>query len=147
MTLNCIHIFIVTGSFLYWWLMRPASQRFFIHSFFYLRILIISYLATFHGTNRLSVLMCLKAVNQSIMTSFQHQRVLVVNLRLPERRCQLVEVEQASDKLIKDRSYVVVNKPGQHLLPASAKSVNGFMVDLVTSFCDLGIWTATLTWA
>jgi len=31
-TLNCIHIFIVTGSFLYWCVMRPASQRFFIHS-------------------------------------------------------------------------------------------------------------------
>jgi len=46
--------------------MRPASQRFFIHSFIYLRILIISYLATFLGTNSLSVLMCRKAVNQSI---------------------------------------------------------------------------------
>jgi len=43
MTLNCIHIFIVTGSFLYWY----AIQRFFIHSCVYLRILIISYLATF----------------------------------------------------------------------------------------------------
>jgi len=48
MTLICIHIFIVTGSFLYWCVMRPASQRFFfIHSCIYLRILIISYLATF----------------------------------------------------------------------------------------------------
>jgi len=34
MTLKCIHIFIVTGSFLY--VMRPASQRFFIHTYFYL---------------------------------------------------------------------------------------------------------------
>jgi len=66
MTLNCIHIFIVTGSFLYWCVMRPASQRFFILSCIYLRILIISYLATFLGTNRFSVLMCRKAVNQSI---------------------------------------------------------------------------------
>jgi len=41
--------------------MRPASQRFFIHSCIYLRILIISYLAT----NSLSVLMYHKAVNQS----------------------------------------------------------------------------------
>jgi len=65
MTLNCIHIFIVTGSFLIWCVMRPASQRFFIHSCIYLRILIISYLATFLGTNCLSVLMCRKAVNQS----------------------------------------------------------------------------------
>jgi len=32
MTLNCIHIFIVTGSFLYLCVMRQASQRFFIHS-------------------------------------------------------------------------------------------------------------------
>jgi len=45
--------------------MRPASQRFFIHSCIYLRILIISYLATFLGTNSLSVLICRKAVNQS----------------------------------------------------------------------------------
>jgi len=68
MTLNCIHIFIVTGSLLYWCVMRPASQRFFIHSCrpIYLRILIISYLATFLWTNRLSILMCRKAVNQLI---------------------------------------------------------------------------------
>jgi len=49
--------------------MRPASQRFFIHSCIYLRILIISYLATFLGTNSLSVLMCRKEVNQSINQS------------------------------------------------------------------------------
>jgi len=79
MTLNCIHTewcpghdvklhphFIVTGSFLYWCVMRPVSQRFFIHSCIYLRILIVSYLATFLGTNSLSVLMCRKAVSQSI---------------------------------------------------------------------------------
>jgi len=30
MTLKCIPIFIVTGSFLYWCVLRPASQRFFI---------------------------------------------------------------------------------------------------------------------
>jgi len=68
MTLNCIHIFIVTGSFLYWCGMRLASQRFFIglHSCIFLRILIISYLATFLGTYSLSVLMCRKAVDQSI---------------------------------------------------------------------------------
>jgi len=65
MTLNCIHIFIVTGSCLYWCVMRPASQRFFIHTCFYLPILIISYLATFLGTNSVSVPMCRKAVNQS----------------------------------------------------------------------------------
>jgi len=69
MTLNCINIFIVTGSFLYRCVMRPASQRFFIHMQLYLWILIISYLATFLGTNTnsLSVLMCRKAVNQSII--------------------------------------------------------------------------------
>jgi len=69
MTLNCIHFYIVTGSFLYWCVIRPASQRFFIHSYVYLQILIISYLATFLGTNSLSVLMCRKAVNQSINVS------------------------------------------------------------------------------
>jgi len=67
MTLNCIHIFIVTGGFLYWCVMRLANQRFFINSCIYLRILIISYLATFLGTNSLSVLMCRNAVNQSIL--------------------------------------------------------------------------------
>jgi len=66
MTLNCIHIFIIAGSFLYCCVMRPASQRFFILTCIYLRILIIPYLATFLGTNSLSVLMCRKAVNQSI---------------------------------------------------------------------------------
>jgi len=69
MTLNCIHIFIVTGSFLYWCVMRLASQRLFLHSCIYLRILIIAYLATFLDTNSLSVLMCCKAVNQSINQS------------------------------------------------------------------------------
>jgi len=48
--------------------MRPASQCFFIHSCIYLRILIISYLATFLGTNSLYVMICRKAVNQSIVT-------------------------------------------------------------------------------
>jgi len=62
-TLNGIHIFIVTGSFLYWCVMRLASQRFFIHSCIYLRVLIISYLATSLDTNSFSVLMCHKAVN------------------------------------------------------------------------------------
>jgi len=52
---------------LYWCVMRPSSQRFFIHSCIYLRILIISFLKTFLGTNSLSVLMCRKAVNQSIL--------------------------------------------------------------------------------
>jgi len=47
--------------------MRPASQHFFMHSCIYLRILIISRLATFLGTNSLSVLMCRKAVNQSTL--------------------------------------------------------------------------------
>jgi len=69
MTLNCIHIFIVIGSFLHWCVMRPASQRFFIHSCIYLRIVIISYLATLLGTNSLSLLMCHRAVNQSINQS------------------------------------------------------------------------------
>jgi len=50
--------------------MRPASQRFFVHSCIYLRILIISYLAAFLGTNSLSVLMCRKAVNQSLCLVF-----------------------------------------------------------------------------
>jgi len=79
MTLKCIHIFIVTASFLYWCVVRLASQRFFIHSCIYLRILIIFYLATFLGTNSLSVLMCCKAVNQSILNiSDYRMHVLLV---------------------------------------------------------------------
>jgi len=71
MTLNCVHIFIVTVRLLYWCVMRPASQRFFIRSCIYVRILIISYLATFLGTNSLYdlyvlIMMCRKAINQSI---------------------------------------------------------------------------------
>jgi len=72
MTLNCIHVFINAGSFLYWCVMRPASQRFFIHSCIYLRILIISYLATFLSTNSLSVLMCRKTDNKSCALSALH---------------------------------------------------------------------------
>jgi len=49
--------------------MRPASQRFFMNSCIYLQILIMSYLATFLDTNSLSVLMCRKAVNQSIIAT------------------------------------------------------------------------------
>jgi len=55
--------FIVTGSFLYWCVMRPASQRFFINSCIYLRILILSYFLTFLGTNSF---LCWCAVKQSI---------------------------------------------------------------------------------
>jgi len=66
MTLNCIHIFFVTCSFLYWCVMRPVSQRFLIHCSIYVLILIISYLATFLGTNSLYVLMCRKAVIQTL---------------------------------------------------------------------------------
>jgi len=78
MTLNWIHIFIVTGSFLYWCVIMPANQRFFIHSCIYLRILIISYLATFLGSNSLSVLMCRKAVNQSIILTSNLRRQLIL---------------------------------------------------------------------
>jgi len=89
MTLNCIHIIIVTGSFLYWCVMRSASRLFFVCSCFYLRILIISYLATFLGTNSLSVLMCHKTVNQSI-----HKKMLLkfkTQKQLSSQTCQTVQ--------------------------------------------------------
>jgi len=66
------------GSFLYWCVMRLASQRFFIHSCICLRILIKSYLATFLGTNSLHVLMCRKAVNQSINQSINQSMTWTV---------------------------------------------------------------------
>jgi len=105
MTLNCIHIFIVTGSFLYWCVMRPASQRFSIHICIYLRILIISYLATFLGTNSLSVLMCRKAVNQSINQS--HQRWMD-DMQVSSSRQQVL-----SEKWVKDYMTFNVREPWQ----------------------------------
>jgi len=42
-------------------------------------------------------------LSQRLMPSLQRKRVFVVDLRLPERRCQLDEVEQASVKLIKEQ--------------------------------------------
>jgi len=56
--------------------MRPASQRFFIHSCIYLRILIISYLATFLGNAALIAFLCWCAVKQSISQSI-NQSVVV----------------------------------------------------------------------
>jgi len=49
-------------------------QSVFLHTQLYLstinlRILIISYLGTFIGSNSLSVLMCRKAVNQSVISA------------------------------------------------------------------------------
>jgi len=44
------------------------------------------------------------------MSPFQRQRAFVVDLRLPEKRCHLDEVEQASVKLVKDGSPVMCNK-------------------------------------
>jgi len=55
----------VPGSFLCWCVIRPANQPFFIHSCIYVRILIISYLATFLGTKSF---WC--AVKQSISHSY-----------------------------------------------------------------------------
>jgi len=63
MTLNCIHTFIVTGSFLYWCVIRPASKRFIRHSCIYLRILILSYLQRFLS---LIAFLCWCVVKQSI---------------------------------------------------------------------------------
>jgi len=68
MTLKCIHNFIVTSSFLYWCVMRPISQRFFIHSCIYLCIFYHILLSNFSWHCR-SVLMCRKEVNQSINQS------------------------------------------------------------------------------
>jgi len=74
--INCIHISLSLDSFFYWCIWdRPVSvSSYTLHSCIYLRILIISYLATFLGTNTnsLSVLISRKAVNQSI-NSFSSQ--------------------------------------------------------------------------
>jgi len=66
--------------------MRPASQHFFIHSYIYLPILIISYLATFLGTNSLSVLMCRKAVNQSINQSINFDESWIFGVRVVDSK-------------------------------------------------------------
>jgi len=62
--------------------MRPASQRVFKLSCIYLRILIISYLATFLGTNSLSVLTYRKAVSQSISQSVNQSINQSINLHV-----------------------------------------------------------------
>jgi len=92
MALNCIHTeccpghdvnFIVAGSFLYSCVIRPASHRFFIHSCIFLRILIITYWATFLGTNSLFVLMCRKTINQSINQSISLSQIKWLNECIP----------------------------------------------------------------
>jgi len=65
--------------------MRPASQRFFIHSCIYLRILIMPYLATFLGTNSFSVLMCRKAVDQSINQSINQSITVLLRTWFKKR--------------------------------------------------------------
>jgi len=82
LTLNCIHIFIVTGSYFVLMCHEAVQSAFLIHSFIYLRIVIISYLATFLGTNSLSVLMCRKAINQSINQSCLNVCIDIRMLRL-----------------------------------------------------------------
>jgi len=54
-------------------------QRFFIHSCIYLRILTISYLATFLGTNSLSVLICGKSIKSKIYCSVKHADIELVS--------------------------------------------------------------------
>jgi len=57
-----------------------AGQSAFLHTHIYLRILIISYLATFLGTNSLSVLMCRKvAINQSKAKRSPENRLLPIS--------------------------------------------------------------------
>jgi len=96
--------------------MRPVSQRFFKHSCIYLWILIISYLATFLGTNSLSVLMCLKSVNESYLVSdIQYPvsgRIRSPNIRYPVKTACDTSLVNKSDPLsmsrIRKRSKRVV---------------------------------------
>jgi len=61
---------------------HEAGQSAFLHTQLYLstnlRILIISYLATFLVTNSLYVLMCRKAVNQSVTFELEYDKNVVV---------------------------------------------------------------------
>jgi len=127
MTLNCIHIFIVTDSFLYWCVIRPSSQRFFIHSCIYLRILIISYLATSPGTDSLSVLMCRKAVNhnntkkqsinQSINQSIRQPDGVVDHVwHSPRNQCSPVWPIFSVITIICQRACLQVSRLGMHYL-------------------------------
>jgi len=113
MTLNCIHIFIVTGNFLYWCVIRPVSQRFFIHSCIYLRILIISYLATFLGTNSVSV---------------RHLQLIIwllspTTLKLVVVALVLSRLDYANSVLTSLPAYLV--KRLQSMLNASARLIYG----------------------
>jgi len=106
MTLKCFHIFIVTGSFLYWCVMRPASQRFFIHSCIYLRI-IMFYLATFLG---LSVLICRNAVNQStIILQLIHTFILYNINRYHKHERNLIPLFNKRQRKIKVNEFSCVN--------------------------------------
>jgi len=99
MTLNCIQTFIVTGSFLYWCVMRPASQRFF--SCIHLRISITSCLSTFLGN--------LIAVKQSInkWTNISRE-TSSLQLQCIELRSQLLPKSEQKLSLSVTRSHVML---------------------------------------
>jgi len=132
MTLNCIDIFIVTGSFLYWCVMRPASQRFFIHSCIYLRILIISYLATSFGTNSLSVLMCRKEVNQIKLNKKVIQNLTTIfNVLLVYQRHRYFMIGL---RLLSSCSYVACRHSWVRVLNLF-RSVCGFLLQQIVQLC------------
>jgi len=74
------------------------------HGCIYLRILIISYLATFLATNSLSVLMCCKAVNQSINFSLNHFLLFFRMSPVPDK---IVASKQATTAMQQVRHIVV----------------------------------------
>jgi len=66
MTLNCIHIFIVTGSFLYWCVIRPASVSsytvvFIYDSLSYRFLALIAFLCVKQLINQLVLVLIFKA--------------------------------------------------------------------------------------
>jgi len=70
---------------------------------------------------------------------YRRQRFFVIDFSLPEKCCQLNEVEQASVELVKDWSHVVCNKPAPVHSTCVRTVSRRRMVSPVTSVRDLGI--------
>jgi len=93
-------------------------------------ILIISYLATFLGTNSLSVLMCRNAVNQSILKLFQKAEPLI---HLLYDECQLL-LQTMMRRFLK--LEVIEGKAGEGLVEIDVELAPNLLVEI-----DIGTHT------
>jgi len=98
MTLNCIHIFIVTGNFLYRCVMRPAMQSAFLQTQSYLSTNLDHIFSNVSRHYSLFVLMYRTAVNQSTNVIFSQFKTQphVWSLHVTRRRDHITPVLYAS---------------------------------------------------